>query len=158
MKEINIIAAMTPSGVIGKDGTMPWNLPEDLKLFKRHTLGNIVIMGRRTFESIGRPLPKRTNMVISGSIREEDKTEGILYFRSLDEALAAAQTGPEQVFIIGGANIYSQMIGRADRLYISKIHNEYEGDTFFPEIDENIWKIVGTEEFQDFTLCIFERK
>lgn len=158
MKEINIIAAMTPSGVIGKDGTMPWNLPEDLKLFKRHTLGNIVIMGRRTFESIGRPLPKRTNMVISKSIREEDKVEGVLYFGSVEEALAAAQAGEEKVFIIGGANIYSQMIGRADRLYISKIHNEYEGDTFFPEIDENIWKIVGTEEFQDFTLCIFERK
>lgn len=149
---------MTPSRVIGKDGTMPWNLPEDLKLFKRHTLGNIVIMGRRTFESIGRPLPKRINMVVSGSIREEDKREGILYFSSVEEALEAAQTGPEQVFIIGGASIYSQMIGRADRLYISKIHDEYEGDTFFPEIDENIWKIVGTEDFQDFTLCIFERK
>lgn len=158
MKEINIIAAMTPSRVIGKDGTMPWNLPEDLKLFKRHTLGNIVIMGRKTFESIGRPLPKRTNMVISKSIREEDKVEGVLYFGSVEEALAAAQAGEEKVFIIGGATLYNRMIGEADRLYISAIHAEYDGDTYFPEIDKNVWKIVGTEEFQDFTLCIFERK
>ena len=121
MKEINVIVAMTESRVIGKDGTLPWHLSEDLKLFKAHTTGNIVIMGRKTFDSIGRPLPNRRNMVVSKSIKDADKVAGVEYFPDLDHAIEAAQEGEGRIFIIGGASIYHQMIEKADRLYISLV-------------------------------------
>ena len=92
MKEINVIVAMTKDRVIGKDGSLPWHLSEDLKLFKAHTTGNIVIMGRKTFDSIGRPLPNRRNIVVSKSIRENEKAAGVEYFPDLDHALAAAKS------------------------------------------------------------------
>ena len=158
MKEINVIVAMTKSRVIGKDGTLPWHLSEDLKLFKAHTTGNIVIMGRKTFDSIGRPLPNRRNIVVSKSIREDEKAAGVEYFPDLDHAVAAAQEGDGRIFIIGGASIYHQMIEKADRLYISLVEGEFEGDTWFPEIKDDVWKVVASEPHTGFTLKIYERK
>ena len=158
MKEINVIVAMTKSRVIGKDGTLPWHLPEDLKLFKAHTTGNIVIMGRKTFDSIGRPLPNRRNIVVSKSIREEEKVSGVDYFPDLEHAIEAAQEGSGRIFIIGGASIYRQMIEKADRLYISLVDGEFEGDTYFPEIREDVWKVVATEPHTGFELKIYEKK
>jgi dihydrofolate reductase len=158
MKEINVIVAMTKSRVIGKDGALPWHLSEDLKLFKAHTTGNIVIMGRKTFDSIGRPLPNRRNIVVSKSIREDEKVRGVEYFPDLDHAVASAQEGDGRIFIIGGASIYHQMIEKADRLYISMVDGEFEGDTYFPEIRDDVWKVVATEPHAGFTLKIYERK
>lgn len=158
MKEINVIVAMTKSRVIGKDGKLPWHLSEDLKLFKAHTTGNIVIMGRKTFDSIGRALPNRRNIVVSKSIREDEKVTGVEYFPDLEHAVAAAQDGEGRIFIIGGASIYHQMIEKADRLYISLVDGDFEGDTFFPEIKETVWKVVATEPHTGFTLNIYERK
>lgn len=158
MKEINVIVAMTKDRVIGKDGTLPWHLSEDLKLFKAHTTGNIVIMGRKTFDSIGRPLPNRRNIVVSKSIREEEKAAGVEYFPDLDHALAAAQEGDGRIFIIGGASIYHQMIEKADRLYISLVESDFEGDTYFPEIKDDVWKVVKTEPHTGFALKVYERK
>ena len=158
MKEINVIVAMTKDRVIGKDGTLPWHLSEDLKLFKAHTTGNIVIMGRKTFDSIGRPLPNRRNIVVSKSIREDEKAAGVEYFPDLDHALAAAQEGEGRIFIIGGASIYHQMIEKADRLYISLVEGDFEGDTYFPEIKDDVWKVVKTEPHTGFALKVYERK
>ena len=158
MKEINVIVAMTKDRVIGKDGTLPWHLSEDLKLFKAHTTGNIVIMGRKTFDSIGRPLPNRRNIVVSKSVREDEKAAGVEYFPDLDHALAAAQEGEGRIFIIGGASIYHQMIEKADRLYISLVDGDFEGDTYFPEIKDDVWKVVKTEPHTGFALEVYERK
>ena len=149
---------MTKDRVIGKDGTLPWHLSEDLKLFKAHTTGNIVIMGRKTFDSIGRPLPNRRNIVVSKSIREDEKAAGVEYFPDLDHALAAAQEGDGRIFIIGGASIYHQMIEKADRLYISLVEGDFEGDTYFPEIKDDVWKVVKTEPHTGFALKVYERK
>ncbi len=158
MKEINVIVAMTNSRVIGKDGTLPWHLSEDLKLFKAHTTGNIVIMGRKTFDSIGRPLPNRRNIVVSKNIKECEKSAGVEYYPDLDHAIAAAQEGSGRIFIIGGASIYHQTIEKADRLYISLVDGKFEGDTYFPEIKDDVWKVVATEPHTGFTLKIYERK
>jgi len=158
MKEINVIVAMTKRRIIGKDGTLPWHLSEDLKLFKAHTTGNIVIMGRKTFDSIGRPLPNRRNLVVSKSIQENEKVAGVEYFPDLEHALNAAQDGSGKIFIIGGASIYQQMIEKADRLYISLVDGDFDGDTCFPEVKEDVWKVVATEPHTGFTLNIYERK
>lgn len=158
MKEINVIVAMTKSRVIGKAGKLPWHLSEDLKLFKAHTTGNIVIMGRKTFDSIGRPLPNRRNIVVSKSIKDSEKVSGVDYFPDLDHAIAAAQEGSSRIFIIGGASIYHQMIEKADRLYISLVDGEFEGDTYFPEVKDDVWKVVATEPHTGFTLKVYERK
>ena len=149
---------MTESRVIGKDGALPWHLSEDLKLFKAHTTGNIVIMGRKTFDSIGRPLPNRRNIVVSKSIRDDEKVAGVEYYPDLDHAIEAAQCGDGRIFIIGGASIYHQMIEKADRLYISLVEGEFDGDTWFPEIKDDVWKVVATEPYTGFTLKIYERK
>ena len=158
MKEINVIVAMTKSRVIGKAGKLPWHLSADLKLFKAHTTGNIVIMGRKTFDSIGRPLPNRRNIVVSKSIKDSEKVSGVDYFPDLDHAIAAAQEGSGRIFIIGGASIYHQMIEKADRLYISLVDGEFEGDTYFPEVKDDVWKVVATEPHTGFTLKVYERK
>ena len=158
MKDINVIAAMTKKRVIGRNGTLPWHMSEDLKLFKRLTTGNIVIMGRKTFDSIGKPLPNRRNFVISRSIKEDEKITGVFYFKTAEDAIEAAQSGEEKLFIIGGASIYAQMIDKADRLYISMVEDDYEGDAYFPEIKEDIWKIAHIEPHTGFTLNVFERK
>ncbi|UCZ52556.1 dihydrofolate reductase [Bacillus shivajii] len=140
---ISMIAAMGENRAIGKDGDMPWHLPNDLKYFKAVTSGHPVLMGRKTFESIGRPLPKRRNLVLTRSTDfHVDDVEVIHAFEDVKPLVDEA----EEFFVIGGATIYEQLMPIADRLYITWIHETFEADTFFPKIDESIWKVVSSQE------------
>ena len=136
---ISIIVAMTNNRVIGKDNEMPWHLSDDLKNFKKLTLGKTIIMGRLTYDSIGKPLPNRKNIVLSRSLK--DKKVDVL--SNVEEALEAA-SAEEEVFIIGGQDIYLQTIKQATKLYITKIDSVIEGDKFFPNIDLSTWKIIDS--------------
>ncbi len=139
---ISIIAALAENRVIGVNNTLPWRLPNDLKHFRRLTTGHAIIMGRKNYESIGRPLPERTNIVVT---RNRDyRASGCLVAHSLDEALALAQNDPE-IFIIGGAEIYREALARADRLYLTQVHAAVDGDTFFPETNRNDWEETTRE-------------
>lgn len=152
---ISISVAMTKDRIIGRDNDLPWHLPEDLKQFKERTLGHPVIMGRKTYESIGRPLPRRRNILVSRTLTEAP--EGTELFSTLEAALEAVAR-EEESFIIGGAEIYRQTLDRSDRLYISRVEGEYHGDTRFPEFSPLQWILKETEEFPGFTLEIWERK
>ena len=138
---ISIIAAVAENGVIGGGNSMLWHIKEDFKRFKAITTGHPVIMGRKTYESLGRPLPNRTNIVITRNAALE--IEGCKVVGSLEEALSLC-AGEEEIFIIGGGEIYRQAMGVADKLYITLVHNSYEGDTRFPEIGSE-WE----ETFRD---------
>jgi dihydrofolate reductase len=137
---LSIIAAIAENGIIGKDGTLPWHLPADLKYFRQVTSGHTVIMGRKNYEDIGRPLPNRVNIVLSrdGNFR----AEGCLSANSIEQAISLAGDESE-IFFIGGARVYEQILPHADRLYLSKIHGNIEGDTHFPKFDEREWKRVA---------------
>ncbi len=135
----SVIVAMARNRVIGIDNTLPWHLPEDLRHFKTLTMGHHIIMGRKTYESIGRPLPGRTTVIIS---RDPGyRVAGCHTVGSIPEALALCGEDPE-VFFVGGANVYSQVLGYAQRLYITEIQAEYAGDAHFPEIDPGHWREV----------------
>ncbi|MBF1096847.1 MAG: dihydrofolate reductase [Riemerella sp.] len=135
---ITIIAAIGKNNELGKDNQLLWHLPEDLKYFKKMTLEHPIIMGRKTYESIGKPLPNRTNIVVS---RKEDWfEEGILIVPSIKDAIKHAKKINEQIFIIGGGNIYEQTIDLADCLKITQVDFQTKADAFFPKIDENIWQ------------------
>jgi dihydrofolate reductase len=136
---IVVIAAVAENGVIGRDNQLPWRLPADLKRFKTLTLGNTLVMGRRTFESIGRPLPGRTSVVVT-----RDRTyapSGVVIAHSLDEALAR----PGQLFVAGGAQLYAAALERADRLELTRIERPFEGDALFPAFDLDAWRLVWHE-------------
>ncbi|QHM73978.1 type 3 dihydrofolate reductase [Mixta intestinalis] len=139
---ISLIAALAADRVIGMENAMPWDLPADLAWFKRNTLNKPVVMGRLTWESIGRPLPGRHNIVVSS--QQGQKTEGVTWVSSLEEALAAAGE-VEEVMVIGGGRIYEQMLDRADRLYLTHIDAEVEGDTHFPDYEPDEWQSVFSE-------------
>jgi len=140
---ITLIAAMAENRVIGKDNQLIWHFPNDLKHFKTLTSGHHVIMGRKTFESVGRPLPNRTNIIIT---RQADySAEGCLIAHSLEEAISMVEND-EQPFIVGGAEIYKQALDFADCIELTIIHGEYEGDSYFPEFDLNIWKLARGEK------------
>ena len=139
-----IIAAIADNNAIGRDNALLWHISEDLKFFKRTTSGCPVIMGRRTFESIGRPLPKRTNIVVS---RGFDAPEGVVVVPSLENAYQAALQMLPRCFIIGGGRIYAQAIHDADRLIVTHVHTTIEdADTFFPQIDPSVWKADSRSE------------
>lgn len=128
---VTIIAAMAVNRVIGKEGGLPWHLPDDLARFRAITLGHPVIMGRKTFESIGRPLPGRLTIILTR--RQGYAPEGVAVARSLDEALALAGSADE-VFICGGGELYREALPLADRIHLTVVHRPFEGDTTFPEI------------------------
>lgn len=139
---IAMIAAMANNRVIGKDNKMPWHLPEDLRHFKAMTLGKPVVMGRKTFESIGRPLPGRHNIVIS---RQADlQIEGVTCVTSFEAAKRAAGDC-EELVVIGGGQLYKQLLPQADRLYLTQINLDVDGDTFFPVWEENEWQKTETQ-------------
>jgi dihydrofolate reductase len=141
---ISIIVAMSSNRVIGLNNALPWRLSADLKRFKQLTMGHCLIMGRKTFESIGRPLPGRTMIVVTH--QKDYEREGVQVVRSLDEALAKATD--DEVFIGGGAEIYRQTIDRADRLYLTVIQKEFAGDAFFPAIDFTEWQLESEENHE----------
>lgn len=140
---LSIIVAVAENGVIGDKNDLLWHISEDLRNFKRITSGHPVVMGRRTFESLGRPLPNRTNVVIT---RQDIAFEGCTTVHSLAEAVEMFPAD-EEVFIIGGAQIYAEALPLADRFYLTRVGRAYEGDTSFPEWRESDWRLVSREEF-----------
>lgn len=142
-----IIVAIADNNAIGKDNALLWHISEDLKFFKRTTMGCPVIMGRKTFESIGRPLPKRTNVVVSRS--GYAAPEDVVVVSSLEEAFASVPGDVERAFVIGGGQIYAQALSLADRLIVTHVHTVIEdADTFFPSIDSSVWSVADRSELQ----------
>ena len=142
---VSIIVAIARNGIIGDKNALLWHIKEDMRFFRTTTSGHAVIMGRKTFESLGsRPLPKRTNIVVTRGDRHFD---GALTAHSLEEAVTMA-AGDEEIFIIGGAQIYAEALRLADRLYITHVERDYEGDTSFPAIDYAQWELVATERHE----------
>jgi dihydrofolate reductase len=139
---IYLIAAVAKNGVIGANGKLPWHLPEDLKHFKNLTLGHPVIMGRRTWESLGKPLPGRENIVVSR--RAGFEAPGASVAASLEAAVVLC-TGEPVAFVIGGAEIYAAALGLADGLMLTEIQRDYDGDTYFPQWDRNAWRETQKE-------------
>jgi dihydrofolate reductase len=164
---IAMIWAMASNGVIGRQNKLPWHLPNDLKYFKRLTSGKTVIMGRKTYESIGRPLPNRINIVITRA--KDFHAEGIKVVNSLPAALelAAAETlisGAEEVIVIGGAEIYKLCLPLAERLYVTLVHADVDGDARFPEWDRQAYQEIGREDFSadgpnpyDYSFVVFDK-
>ncbi|MFN0299352.1 MAG: dihydrofolate reductase [Burkholderiales bacterium] len=140
---IALIAALARNRAIGLDNRMPWHLPDDLRRFRQLTTGHRVIMGRKTFDSIGRPLPGRTNIIISRS--NTFNAPGCTVVHSVDEALAGDDPTGTISFVIGGAEIYRQALSRASRMFLTEIDAEFEGDTFFPPIDKQHWNEIRRE-------------
>jgi dihydrofolate reductase len=141
---ISMIAAMSENRVIGQGNSLPWHLPADLRYFKEKTLGHAVIMGRKTFESVGRPLPRRRNVVVTRNRDFQfDRVETV---GSIEEALELLEN-EEEVFIVGGGEVYRQSFDLADKLYLTVIYHQFEGDTFFPEFDESRWSLIEKVDF-----------
>jgi len=137
--KISLVVAMTAGGVIGRGNQLPWHLPADLRHFRRLTTGKPVIMGRRTHESIGRPLPERTNIVVTRNAAYQ--APGCVVVHSLEDALQAAAHHGEAM-VIGGAELYRQALPRADSIYLTLVRHEFEGDTLFPDLDAAEWREV----------------
>ena len=140
---LSLIAAMTPNRVIGRNNELPWHLPEDLRFFKRITMGKPLLMGRKTHESIGRPLPGRTNIVITRG--QDYRAEGCIVAHSLEQALVAAGN-VEEAMVIGGAALYELALPQADRIYLTRVRAELEGDAWFPPLDLSQWGEVWRED------------
>ena len=142
--KISLIVAAATNNVIGRDGGLPWHLFDDLKRFKRLTTGKPIIMGRRTYESIGKPLPDRRNIVISS--RDGLEIEGCEVVATPEDALKLA-AGAEEVMVIGGGRVYEQMLPMADRIYMTRVHASVDGDTYIPDMSEDEWQVVDEENF-----------
>lgn len=157
---ITLVAAIAKNGVIGKDGGLPWHLPEDLKRFKKLTWGHVLVMGRKTFDSIGRPLPGRTTVVMT---RQADwkpatgESPNVLRAGSLKEALVKAGAIDPEVFVVGGAEVYAEALPVAHAMVLTWVDAEPEGDAFFPEVDWSAWKEVGSEAIEGGRIVRYER-
>ena len=153
---MTIIAGMSKDRVIGKNNKIPWHVSEDFKHFKKTTLGNTIVMGRKTFESIGsKPLPGRPHVIVSRSMSE---TKGVDVCRSLDEAIKKAESYGAEVFICGGGEIYREALPHTDRMVLSYIEGDYDGDAHFPEFDEADWIVAKKDVHEKFTVVYYERK
>ncbi|MDP3743206.1 MAG: dihydrofolate reductase [Methylotenera sp.] len=160
MNSLSIIVATANNDVIGVNNTLPWHLPEDLKRFRALTTGHHIIMGRRTYESLGRLLPNRTTVIVT---RNKDyKIEGALTANSLEAAMALCK-GDAEPFLIGGAELYQHGLTLATRLYITRVHAEFAGDVFFPAVDFNHWQLVEKKDHLsggglEYSDLIYDRK
>lgn len=159
---ITIIAAIANNHALGMDNKLIWHLPEDLKRFKKVTSGHHVIMGRKTFESLGKPLPNRTTIIITRN--KKYKADGCLVVNSLEEALEKAKED-ENPYILGGAEIYKLAMPIADKLDLTFVHQEFEADAFFPKINTSIWEETSREDFKaddrnkyDYSFVSFEKR
>jgi len=143
---ITLLVAAAENNAIGKNNQLLWHLPNDMKFFKNTTWGMAVIMGRKTYESVNKPLPGRFNIVIT---RQADwKAEGVMVAADLNTALQKAkETNCNEIFVIGGGEIYKQSMEMADKIYITRVHATLDGDTFFPEIDESKWELIKNQDF-----------
>lgn len=167
MVGLSVIVAAARNGVIGRNNALPWHLPEDLRYFKRVTMGKPIVMGRKTWESIGRPLPGRTNIVITR--RPDYAAEGARVVGSLEEALSLAEDialidGTDELLVIGGAEIYRAALPLASRLYLTEVHADVPGDAYLPEVDWAQWREVSRESFAasetnpyDYSFVVYER-
>jgi dihydrofolate reductase len=165
--KLSLIAALAENGVIGRDNKLPWHLPNDLKYFRAVTIGKPVIMGRRTWESLGRPLPGRTNIVITRQPAYE--ATGARVVATLDEAIRLAESvalidGQDECVVIGGAEIYALALPRCDRLYLTEVHATVDGDAYFPVFDRARWRERARERFAaegpnpfDYSFVVYER-
>ena len=163
-----VICAMSRNGVIGKDNGLPWNLPEDLKHFKETTLGCPIIMGRKTWDSIGRPLPGRTNIIVTR--RGEVGSDGIKIADSFESALDLAKSclvtaRGNEIFVIGGAQIYKEAFPLANRLYLTRVNSFVDGDTYLEGFDEADWIEISNKSFKalsseghDYNICVLDRR
>lgn len=160
--KISLIVAAAANNVIGRNGQLPWRLPEDLKRFKETTLGKPLLMGRKTYESIGRPLPERRNIILT---RQPDyQAQGCIVVGSIESALEFAK-GADELMVIGGTAVYELMLPHCDRIYLTRVHSIIEGDTFFPEIDPQQWYLVTREDFaanqerpHSFSFLVLDRR
>lgn len=150
-----LIVAMDRQRVIGFRGNLPWDLPQDLKLFRELTTGNTVIMGRKTFDALGKALPNRHNIVLSGTLA---RREDVVVCRTFAEALAQAWRIGRPVYFVGGAAVYRKAMAIVDELHISWVKGGYRGDTWFPEVDFSNWQAVEEKEFADFRYLKYRRK
>ena len=156
MSRVTIVAAVAANGVIGRDGALPWHLPDDLRHMKRLTTGHVLVMGRRTFDSIGRPLPQRTTVVVT---RQPDwQVAGVLTAASVPEALARAAEVDEEVFVLGGHDVFRDAIPVADRMVISRVDARPDGDTVFPPVDWAAWQERSSEPYDGFTVVTYDRR
>ncbi|AQU79445.1 MULTISPECIES: dihydrofolate reductase [Planococcus] len=157
---ISLMVAHDPNRVIGKDNELPWHIPADLAYFKKQTIGKGIVMGRNTYESIGRPLPKRRNIVVT---RNDDyQADGVDVVHNVQDAIKLATEFHEEVMIIGGEQIFESILPDADRLYITLVHQTFDGDTYFPEYGRE-WKLVSESEQQisnevPFSYLVYERR
>ena len=158
----SIIVAVGKNREIGKGNKLLWHIPEDLKNFKEITTGKTVIMGRKTFESIGRPLPNRKNIVLSkNGDKESFEQKGIELYQNLENLISDYKNSEEEIFILGGEQIYREFMqkGLVRRLYISYIEfSDSEADAYFPEIDYNNWKIIKEKNYDNWKFCMYEKK
>ena len=145
---VSLIVAIAQNGTIGDKNSLLWHIKEDMRFFRTTTSGHPVVMGRKTFESLGsKPLPKRTNIVIT---RADRAFEGALTAHSLEEAIAMAKEacGDDEIFVMGGAQIYAEALSVVDRMYITRVERDYEGDTSFPKIDYSQWRLVSEQRYE----------
>lgn len=165
--KLSLIVAVSENNVIGRDGDLPWRLSADLRRFKRLTMGHCLIMGRKTYESIGRPLPGRVSIVLSRADGRQLTTDSVRYAGSLDEALslvATTEMSHDGAFVTGGGEIYRLALPCADCLHITRVHTTIEGDATFPDIDWNDWRLIESERHSadeknefDYTFEVWER-
>ena len=153
---ISIIVAIGNQGQIGVNNRLPWKLKEDLENFRKLTIGNVVIFGRKTFESIGRPLPNRTNVV--ATLDKNFKADGVIVTNNLFEYLESYKNKDEELFVIGGKQIYVLSLPYADRLYITHINKAYEGNIYFPKINYNDYNVIYKKDVGELSFVIYERK
>jgi len=151
-----IVAAVARNGVIGVDGRLPWRIPEDMARFKTMTMGHSVVMGRETFESIGKPLAGRTNIVLTR--RPGWSHDGVLVADSLESALAIAAERGDKAYIAGGAEVYRQALGFADRMELTEVDADPEGDTVFPAVDWSAWREASREEHPGHSFVTYDRR
>ncbi|WP_166351596.1 dihydrofolate reductase [Phytoactinopolyspora limicola] len=152
---VTLIAAVARNGVIGSGGDIPWRIPEDWRRFKQLTMGHVLVMGRRTYDSIGRPLPGRTTVVVT---RQPGwVADGIHVTTSVADAMELAASIDDTVYVLGGSQIYTQTLGLADRLELTEVHAEPAGDTFFPDVDWSEWDEVSREPHDGFDFVTYTR-
>lgn len=161
-RRLSLIVAVSDNGVIGRDGELPWRLPDDLRHFKRLTMGHPLIMGRRTFESIGRPLPGRRSLVLSRD--PAYRPDGVEVYESFEQALAAAGA-LDEAFVVGGAAVFAAALPLADRIWLTRVHADVVGDVHFPEPDPARWRLVSSEDHDadaehelPFSIQLWERR
>ncbi|MFD1777435.1 dihydrofolate reductase [Fredinandcohnia salidurans] len=159
---ISLLVAMDKNQLIGKDNDLPWRLPADLAYFKRVTMGHPIIMGRKTYDSIGRPLPGRENIIVTRDTSYE--AEGCKVIHSIEEIVKMNEQTDQELFVIGGAEIFKEILPHSDRLYITEINEEFKGDTYFSAFDKVEWKVISEEKGikneknpYDYTFLVYEK-